>query len=304
MIRLYSAVFGQVLKLFVFLLLGFVLTRKKILPEQTPLAFSKFLIWMCIPALSFKTFSANFTLDILRSSGALFMLTAAMLAASYLVGMLTGRFFSKDGYVRNVITYSVTVPNTGYFGNVLIIAVLGDLWQMKFQFFNFLLIIFSYTEGYRLMLGRRISLKSFINPMVIAMLAGMAFGLLNIKVPDAAYDILTSLVGCLGPVSMVSAGCVIAQYSLKKILTEKLVYITVFVRMIVMPLIAVGLRALGFIPAELAMLLVMQQCLPTGLNSIVFPSSIGKDSSLGAGMVCVSSLLAVVTVPLFFSLVL
>jgi len=301
---LYSAVFGQVLKLFVFIILGFILTRKKILPEEAPLAFSKFLIWLCIPALSFKTFSANFTVQVVRSSGILFLVSGGMIALSYLVGMLMARLFSKDGYTRNVITYSVTVPNTGYFGNVLIIALLGDVWQMRFQFFNLLLIMFSYTEGYRLMLGRKISLKSFVNPMFIAMLAGMAAGLMKLDVPEVAYDILTSLVNCLGPVSMVSAGCVIARYSLKKILSEKLVYITVFIRMIIMPSLALWLRSLGIIPVEYAMLLVLQQCLPTGLNSVVYPVSVGRDSSLGAGMVCVSSVLAILTVPFFYSFVL
>ncbi len=103
---------------------------------------------------------------------------------------------------------------------------------------------------------------------------------------------------------MVSAGCVIARYSLKKILSEKLVYITVFIRMIIMPAIALWLRSLGIIPVEYAMLLVLQQCLPTGLNSVVYPVSVGRDSSLGAGMVCVSSVLAILTVPFFYSFVL
>ena len=42
--------------------------------------------------------------------------------------------------------------------------------------------------------------------------------------------------------------------------------------------------------------------MPCGLNTIVFPKLIGEDCHIGAGLACISSVLACVTIPICIEL--
>ena len=294
---------SQVVKLFLFMIIGYILAKKDILPAEAPKVLSKLLVWACCPALYFRTFASQFTPDKLSSSALTFLVSILSLFVSYLIALLLGKVFMKDQYSRNVLTYSVCVPNYGYMGNVLILALLGESVLIEYQIFVLPVTVFMITIGYSLLLDRKANLKSLLNPMLIATCAGILLGLLHIPLPAFFLDALSGLSGCMGPISMILAGCVIAEFDLKKILLVKDVYLIVAIRMLLMPALAFVFGKLLHIPHEYFFLLVAFHCLPAGLNTVVYPSTIGKDSSLGAGLAVISNIVAIITVPLFFSFV-
>ena len=294
---------SQVVKLFLFMILGYILAKKGILPRESPKVLSKLLVWACCPALYFRTFASQFTPDKLSYSARTILVSVISLLISYLIALLLGKLLIKDPYNRNVLTYSVCVPNYGYMGNVLVLALLGESVLIEFQIFVLPVTVFMITIGYSLLLGRKTNLKSLLNPMLIAACAGIVLGLLRIPLPVFLLDALSGLSGCMGPVSMILAGCVIATFDLIKILLMKDVYLIVAIRMLLMPALAFVLGKVLNIPQGYFFLLVVFHCLPAGLNTVVYPSTIGKDSSLGAGLAVVSNIAAIITVPLFFNFV-
>lgn len=292
----------QVAKLFIFMLIGYILTKADIMPKEAPKVLSKLLVWVASPALYLKTFSTQFTPEKLSSYLSIIAVAIVSLAVTFSLAKLLERFISTDEYLRNVFTYSVCIPNSGYIGNVLVLALYGEAMLLKFQIFIIPNIIFTVTVGYAMLLQRKPGLKSSVNPLMVSAIIGIILGLLRVRIPDFAVNILTSASDFIGPISMILTGCVIAQFDLRKILSQKEVYITVFFRMIAMPLLTVAVGKLFHLPSELFFLLLALNCLPAGLNSVVYPSTIGKDCSIGAGIATVSNILAVITVPFFFSL--
>ncbi len=101
---------------------------------------------------------------------------------------------------------------------------------------------------------------------------------------------------------MILTGCVIAQFNIRKILSNLLIYKVVLIRMVALPLILIAAAKAIRLPAETYMTIVSVHTMPTGLNTVIFPASVGKESTLGAGMACVSNVLAVGLIPLFFYL--
>ncbi len=300
---MFTQTFLQIAKLFLFMITGFVLTRKQVLPAEAPKVFSKLLVWVSCPALYLKTFSSQFTPEKLPVSLRLMLISTAALAAAWLLSAVLGRRITGDPYKRKVFSYSLCVPNFGYMGNVLILALLGESTLLDYQIFVIPVTAFMITVGYSMLLEKKTELRSLVNPMVIAMLAGIVLGLLRIPLPGFILDTLDSAAGCMGPLSMILAGCVIAEFDLRSILSVREVYFTVAVRMVLMPLLVLAAGRLFRIPEEWFFLLLAFECLPAGLNSVVYPSTIGRDCSLGAGIALVSNLTAVVTVPFFFSLI-
>ena len=295
--------FAQVAKLFLFMLTGYILTRKKILPDQAAKCLSVFLVWISCPALYFYSFATQFTVAQLRSSAALIGVCIVGLAASYLIAVLTGRFVTKDKYTRDVYTYSLCVPNYGYMGYVLVLALMGEAALLKFQIFVIPVTVFMLTKGYAMLLKQKVNAKNLLNPMMIAMVAGMIVGLLGIEIPEILLDTMKGASDCMGPLSMTLAGCVIAGFDLKKVLSSKAIYITVAVKMILMPLLVVAVGRLIALPQEYLSMLLIFQCLSVGLNSVVYPSTVGEDCSFGAGLAVVCNCTALITVPIFMSLI-
>lgn len=71
------------------------------------------------------------------------------------VGTLVGRKLSRDPYRQNVCVYSINMPNTGYVGTPLVLALFGSEVLMQMGLFCLPFSIYTYTEGYRLLLDRK-----------------------------------------------------------------------------------------------------------------------------------------------------
>ena len=106
----------------------------------------------------------------------------------------------------------------------------------------------------------------------------------------------------MSPIAMLLTGMTVAHYDLKKILTVKSVYIASVLRLIALPLLLLGVLALFPMPQPFATCAVCFMCMPLGLNTIVIPGSLGKDTSVASGMALVSHLAGCITIPVILML--
>ena len=106
----------------------------------------------------------------------------------------------------------------------------------------------------------------------------------------------------MSPVAMILTGITVARYPLKEILRVKSVYGVTFLRLILYP--ALFLLPLIWIPMPevFATCAVCSLAMPLGLNTIVVPAALGKDTKIAAGMALVSHLCSCLTIPLVFTL--
>lgn len=93
----------------------------------------------------------------------------------------------------------------------------------------------------------------------------------------------------------------ILSYLLVNLFLAKKVYVLVAIRLVVVPLIVFALFKLLRLEAILPCALIMA-AMPTGLNTIVFPKSVGKSSDLGARLAFLSHLFSCATIPLWLSI--
>ena len=295
--------FQQVLKLFIFLLIGFLLRRYSVLPVTASGVLSLLEVNLFVPCLNFLTFSQNFTLE--KLSGDLPLLAASLISCLVTIaaGTFAGRHLSKDHYAQNLAVYSINMPNTGYVGAPLILAMFGSETLMRMQLFCLPMSIYTYTVGYQLLMDRKgFSPRSLLSPALLAIFFGAVIGMCRIPLPSVLTDVLTSCSSCLGPIAMLLTGCLIAQFHFRDILCDPLIYKVVALRMIVVPLAVLSAcRAIG-LSRDVLLILAAVYTMPTGLNTVIFPASVGKDCHLGAGMACVSNTLGILTIPLFFAL--
>ena len=106
----------------------------------------------------------------------------------------------------------------------------------------------------------------------------------------------------MGPIAMVLTGFLIGQYPIKKLLSDKKVYIASILRLFVLPaLFVVILKLLGANNTVLALCLFAYGT-PLGLNTVVFPAAYGGDPSTGVSMATISHTACVITIPIMYAL--
>lgn len=307
---LFLSTLNQIAFLFGFIIIGYVLVKFKILPESAAMVLSKLENTVFIPALVMGTFIENFTTERISTAWKLLALSFIIALIVIPFAILVSKLVTKDKYIQNIYTYGLTFSNFGFMGNAVMNSLFPDVF-FEYLIFTLPLWILIYLWGVpRLLIADanskqtfKESLKSFVNPMFIAMLIGMVIGLLNIPLPKWTISLIDVSGDCMSPIAMILTGVVVSSISLKKTFTNIRIYIISFVRLVVLPAAFIIVASFFDIPETTYICVLCSLAMPLGLNTIVIPSSLGKDTSIAAGMAVISHLLAAVTIPLVFTFI-
>lgn len=289
--------------LFIFILGGFLIGKlKKISMEKSNLL-SVLLVNIFLPCKIFLNFSKQCTLSYFVNNYTTLLISLGLLLFLVLFSFLISKVLTKDPYERNVYRYSFAISNYAYLGYVFVEATLGEQALTDMILFCIPFAFYTYTFGYALLNNRSNSFKKAINPMTIAIALGMFFGILSIPMPAFLNQAFTLASGCVGPLSMILTGIVLASLPLKSLLPNSKAAIFSVLRLAVIPttllLICLGMRWLGILPDAVYPAAVIMGCMPCGLNTIVFPSLVGADCSMGARFVLLTHILCLITIPIW-----
>lgn len=307
---LFLTTLNQMAYLFAFIAIGFILGKAKILPDNSARILSKLENTVFIPALVMGTFMKNFTVDRLSTTWKLLLFALVVQAVVIPLSILSARFCTKSPYLRKIYTYGLSFSNFAFMGNAVVSALFPDIF-LEYLIFTLVLWTLIYLWGVPALLicddekkvSLKESLKSFVNPMFIGMLIGMVIGLTSLPVPGWLDSVITTSGNCMSPIAMLLTGITVAAIDLKATLKTKSIYTVSALRLIVFPLIGIGVFALiPQVPQSFVICAICSLAMPLGLNTIVIPSAYGKDTSAAAGMALVSHVLACLTIPFIFLL--
>jgi len=303
MLESFRITFFQTLVLFAFIAIGYIMKKTNKVSAEFNKGISNLLVYIFLPCLIIGSMAKNFKLDVLYQKANLIIIATLLLGSFVLMAFIFSRIFAKSQNTCDVYMYSFTFPNSGYIGNPLILAIYGELMLFEYMIFCIPFMILTYTFGiYILNPQRKFNLKNLINPPIISMLAGMAIGAANIRLPEVAETIIDMSSNCMAPSAMILTGIVFASNDLKKMVSNIKVYAACLIKMVLIPIIAVFIISAINIPDNLAVMIITMLTLPTGLNSIIFPEAYGGDSHTGAQLCFVSTLVCLVILPLTLAL--
>lgn len=294
-------IFLQVLTLFIFISIGFTLSKMKLVKEEHSKILSNLLVYVFLPCNIIKSLSTNFTVEYIGNNYKLiivcFICVVALLVLSH---FMTG-LFTKDKYEKDVYEYSTLVSNYGYMGYALSEALLGPKGLVSLITFSIPISIYIYTVGYAKLSKNKLNFKSLLNPVTISMVIGIILGLSGLQIPAYIVDLLTKSAGCLSPISMILTGIAMSTLPIKKLLCEKKYYFLSIFRIVILP-ITIGLILTLLSMDDVAKIAVLLYALPMGLNPIIFARLVDENYEVGAGLTLVSSIMSLITVPLIFTL--
>ncbi|MCL2517347.1 MAG: AEC family transporter [Oscillospiraceae bacterium] len=306
MLEIFNITFNQLAILFIFLAIGFILKKLKIVHDTLSNVLSSLEVIVFLPALCFNTFSQNVSVATINSKLPYFLYGVAILAVTFVMSIGLTKLLAKDNNTRDVYLYALTIPNIGYLGYPLINALYGEEMLSNTMLFCLPMNLFIYTAGIYILCPKdnyKFSLKKLLNPTMVMTFLGIIVGLTGLKMPQIVTSVSASASACMAPIAMIMTGFVLAKIPFKAMINNYKTYIVSALRLLIIPgLILAGMLLIKADP-KITLIAAGIYAMPLGLNVVVFPEAYGGDSKTGAQSCLVSYVLCILTIPLVFSVI-
>lgn len=315
--EVFNLTLTQMLVMFLLMLTGYTLQKARILPQNSSSVVSKILVFVLSPALTLSNQIKMCTPQNLLSCSTLILysivIVAVAMGIAYALSPIIIKNPEKDpvkDYQKQIYRYAITFGNFGYMGNYIVLGIWGDEMLFKYIMFTFLMNAIVLAWGVYILVPKDKSTKSIwanlktglLTPPFIAMVIGILMGVTGVSkyVPGFVNTALDNAGNCMGPVAMLLAGMVVGEYKFTELLSDKKVYLTTFLRLILIPALFVSILKWIGTSEEIVTLVLIAYATPMGLNTIVYPAAYSGDTKTGASMALISNILAVGTIPLMY----
>ena len=286
----------QLICMFIFMGIGYILFKKKMLSERGSRELSNILLYIVLPAVIIHSYCEERTVERLHGLWLSFVISAALLL---LAMVISGLIFGRRRRIENI---GVAFSNCGFMGIPLVQAVLGKEAVFFCSAFVAILLFLQWTYGVFVMTGdkKAISGKTIVrNPILIATIIGLGVFLIQIPIPGIADTVLSSLSAMNGPLAMVVLGIYLAQTEIKSIFLDKTLYWAAVVRLGIIPVASILFLCL--LPGSMnhmKLTLLISASAPIGANAAIFAQKVGLDYTRAVKIVCLSTILSIISMPL------
>ena len=276
----------QIVLMFIYMMIGFLLYKKKFVTKQGSRELGLILLYVILPVVIVKAYLVEFSMELLR--GLALSFAASLLAL--LLSMLLSRVVFRSRYP--IEQFSSAFSNAGFMGIPLVEMTFNDSMAVFYvSSFVALLNILQWTYGIMVMTGK----KDSIAPKRIILF------FLPVELPEVLNSAVAAISSMNAPVAMIILGTYLAQMKLKELFTDRVAYLCALMRLIVIPLATAAVLAL--IPGNemLKMSVLIVAATPVGSNVAIFAQMAGVDYTQAVKDICLSTLLCIVTIPLVLS---
>lgn len=293
-------IFKQMIIMAVFVTVGAVLRKAGLLTREGNKGLSNVLLYVILPSVIVNSFLRESDSETTRALLIALGIGVLMVAIAMVVSTL---LFRRSP----VANFSASYSNAGFMGIPLVAATIGSEYVIYTAAFVAIVNILQWTYGQYIMSDHRSVhfefRKLICNPLVIALLVGLLFYFLPVKIPEIAQSCIRTIAGCNAPVAMFILGFYLCELPFRQIFTRKDAYAVSAARLILIP--AVSILLLKLIPAvstEVKAAILICAAAPVGSNVAIYAERCGQDYTGSVIMVCLSTVFSIGTMPLVMML--
>ncbi|SUU89551.1 hypothetical protein EDC40_103504 [Aminobacter aminovorans] len=302
-----SPLVETVLFVFGLVALGYLAGATGYLRSQTGDALSEFAIGVALPLLLFRTMiGADFHGSAPWSLWAAYFIAVTVAwTAGHLV---TTRMFGRDGQAGVVGGVSSAFSNLVLLGIPFMLGVFG---QEGFEILSLLvsvhlptmmmasIILFEMFGPRRnepmhpVVIIRDFLRKILTNPLIVGILAGLAWRATGVPLPDLATRFVDALANIAGPVALFAMGLGLKKFGISGNIKPALALSVL--KLMLMPAVALLFAWLFGLPPLSAKVAVAAASLPSGVNSYLIATQFGTGQALASNQMTIATACAVVT---------
>ncbi len=298
--------FIQVVILFVVAMVGFICHKVGIYTDKASRLTTDLLFYIVAPAIIIRSFCG---MEYNRSAltGLLLALLGGILF--HVVGIIFSRIlFNKgDKNTACIFKYACCYGNVGYMALPLAQAILGDEGVFYCSVILVPFNILSFTHGVGIMQKKdekgKINIKKLIvNPGVIGVAIGLPLFLLQVDLPQVIYAPVSYLADLNTPLAMVMFGTYLASADWKTLFSDKRIFGSALVKVILVPLITIGCLKLFGYGGTLLAACALSASAPTASNTVMFAAKYDRDTALASKVTAFISVLSILTMPVMIAI--
>ncbi len=294
----------QIILIYIYITIGILCSKKKIITHENGRAFSNFLLVVVTPCLMIKSYMRP--LEIRHLLG---LLLAFLLAFLFhiLAIIISGLLIKKRDDAKYLIERMGAIySNCGFMAIPLIAATVGEIGIFYAVAFISIFNIVIWSHGVMMMTGqKKFKLRpALFNPGVIGFMTGLFIYCLQLRIPAIIDQAVTGIAALNTPLAMITTGAFLAHIQLKALFNDRHIYYASMMRLVILPLVMLVLvKLLGthtwMQGADKVIMASMLACAaPAAASITLFPAKFGLEGSHGAKIIALSTLFSIVTLPL------
>lgn len=291
----------QIIQLFLMIFMGFVIVKAGLLKSEDSRVLSVIVLYLIVPCVIINAFQVDYTKDTVQ--GLLIALAASVLTQIVLLIVIS--VFGKLIHLNEVEVASIYYSNSGNLIVPIVTFILGKEWVLYGCVFMSVQLIFLWTHCKKI-ISREASYdwkKIVLNINMISIVIGVILFFTRIHLPSDINSTLSAVGSMIGPASMIVTGMLFAGMNLKKIFTNKRVYFVSFLRLIVVPVIALILIKCSQLATfssngnKLMLIVFLAIITPSASTVTQMCQVYGNDSQYASAINVVTTLFAIVSMP-------
>lgn len=296
----------QIIQLFLMIFMGFLIVKAKLLNSEDSKILSIIVLYLIIPCVIINAFQVDYTPQTVK--GLLIALVGSVMTQVILliVVSILGRVF----HLNEVEVASIYYSNSGNLIVPIVMFILGKEWVLYGCVFMSVQLVFIWTHCKKIISRESIYdwRKIVLNINMISIAIGIVLFLTRIHLPEDINSTLSAVGGMIGPASMIVTGMLFAGMDFKQIFASKRVYFVTFLRLIVVPAIALVLIKFSYLASLSSngpkiMLIVFLAIITPSASTVTQMCQVYEnDSQYASAINVVTTLLAIITMPLMVML--
>ena len=290
------------LTLFAMMLAGALMKKKGVIDEAGKRCLSELCINLVIPCNIFKSCLIQFNLDILRSCAVL-LLSAVLLEVLFLV--LNRFLFNRyDAQRKKVLQYCTIVPMSGFLGNPIAEGIYDQVGVLYTSIFLIPMRIVMWSVGTTYFIAdaevdkKKVLKNVLTHPCLVAIYLGVFCMVTQLQLPAVITETARYIGNCNSALTMFIVGTILTDVPLRSIFSVDTLLFGVL-RLGLLPAAALGVGLLLHLePAALGVSVLMSG-MPAGATAAIFAAKYGSDAPFATRCVVFTTLLSMVTLPLW-----
>ena len=292
----------QVGVLFALMAVGYVCRKTNFLSDAFVKGCVNLLLLIVTPCLIVHVFQRPFTETVLANLG----LALGVAFAAHLIGIVFAEicFRRIDDRQRGVLKFATVFSNGGFMAIPLEYALLGADGAFYGAIYVVMFNLLCWTYGLKVMCGHLKDMNRrilFINPGTVGIAIGLPLFLTSTTLPVILHDPIKYISDLNTPLAMIVIGFYLADARFAAYFRCVPALVASALRLIIIPaLVLVGLVALrGMnLDSTMAIALTASASAPVAAMDTMFASKYGRDVDVSVGLVAVTTILSIVTMPI------
>ena len=287
--------------LFLLMIIGAVLTWKRIITADGQKLLTDLVMDVTLPASIIKSFQMELSRELLESCLEIFLVAIAIQVGTFLLSALLYRGISDEKH-RKVLQYATICSNAGVLGNPIAEGIFGSMGLLYASIYLIPQRTFMWSAGLtyftRCPSKKELARKVLTHPCIIAVAFGMVLLVTGTTLPGFLGSTVNSIAGANTAVSMMLIGSFLVGVNVKSMF-QKTFYYYSFVRLFLIPfLVFVPCRLLG-LDSMVTGVSTILAAMPAGSSTAILAAKYECDEVFASKCVVFTTVLSMVTIPVW-----